>query len=141
MVYTAPVSPMNDIRSRSRLSQESITILSVGGVLLGTAVALGALILTTTERIEYRIVRVEDRLLAVEKETALLRVGIERVEDRLLAVEKETTALRVEIERVVERLSAVENETASLRVDVTEVSARLGRLEAAATTGADASTG
>ena len=89
---------MNDTRSRSRLSQESITILSVGGALLGTAVALGALILTTTGRIEYRI---------------------ERVEDRLLSVEKETTALRVEIERVVERLFAVEDETASLRVDVT----------------------
>ena len=67
---------MNEIGTKLRFSQESTTILSVGGVLLGTAVALGALILTTTERIEHRIERVEDRLLAVEKETASLRVDI-----------------------------------------------------------------
>ena len=102
---------MNDTATKPRLSQESITMLSVGGVLLGTAVALGALILTTTERIEHRI---------------------ERVEDRLLAVEKETASLRVEIERVVERMRAVEEETASLRVDVTELRAGLDHRKAAA---------
>ena len=109
---------MNDTVTKPRLSQESITILSVGGALLGTAVALGALILSTTGRIEHRIERVDSR--------------IERVEDRLLAIEKETAALRAEIERVVERLFAVENETASLRIDITGLSARFERLEAAA---------
>ena len=86
-------------------------MLSVGGALLGTAVALGALILNTTGRIEHRI---------------------ERVEDRLLAVEKETASLRVEVERVVERMLAVEKETASLRVEVTELRAGLDRRKAAA---------
>ena len=81
---------MNDADIKPRLSQESITILSVGGVLLGTAVALGALILTTTERIEHRIERVEDRIGRVEHR-------IERVEDRLLAAEEEITSLRVDI--------------------------------------------
>ena len=75
---------------RTSLSQESVTILSVGGVLLGTAVGLGALILTTTERIEDRIGRVEDRIGRVEHR-------IERVEDRLLAAEKEIASLRVDI--------------------------------------------
>ena len=103
---------MNDTATKPRLSQESITILSVGGALLGTAVALGALILNTTGRIEHRI---------------------ERVEGRLLAVEKETASLRVEIERVVERMRAVEMETASLRVDVTELRAGLDRGKAALT--------
>jgi septal ring factor EnvC (AmiA/AmiB activator) len=110
---------MNDIATKPRLSQESITILSVGGALLGTAVALGALILNTTGRIEHRIERVEHR--------------IERVEDRLLAVEKETASLRVEVERVVERMLAVERETASLRVDVTELRAGLDHRKAATT--------
>ena len=87
-------------------------MLSVGGVLLGTVVALGALILNTTGRIEYRI---------------------ERVEDRLLAVEKETASLRVEVERLVERMRAVEKETASLRIDVTELHAGLYRRKSAAT--------
>ena len=90
-------------------------MLSVGGAVLGTAVALGALILNTTGRIEHRI---------------------ERVEDRLLAVEKETASLRVEVERVVERMLAVERETASLRVDVTELRAGLDRRKAAATSAA-----
>ena len=81
---------MSDAHARTSLSQESITILSVGGVLLGTAVALGALILSTTERIEDRIVRVEDRIGRVEHR-------IERVEDRLLGVEKETASLRIDI--------------------------------------------
>ena len=114
---------MNDTATKPRLSQESITILSVGGALLGTAIALGVLILTTTGRIEYRI---------------------ERVDDRLLAVEKETASLRVEVERVVERMLAVEKETASLRVDVTELRAGLDRRKAAATgaaTGPSASRG
>lgn len=87
-------------------------MLSVGGVLLGTVVAFGALILNTTGRIEHRI---------------------ERVEDRLLAVEKETASLRVEVERLVERMRAVEKETASLRIDVTELHAGLDRRESAAT--------
>ena len=109
---------MDDTGTKPRLSQESITILSVGGALLGTAVALGALILTTTKRIEHRIERVGHR--------------IERVEDRLLAVEKETVSLRVEIERAVERLLAVEKESASLRVDFTELRASLEHRESAA---------
>lgn len=87
-------------------------MLSVGGALLGTTVALGALILNTTGRIEHRI---------------------ERVEDRLLAVEKEIASLRVEVERLVERTRAVEKETASLRIDVTELHAGLDRRESAAT--------
>ena len=103
---------MNDTVTKPRLSQESVTMLSVGGALLGTAVALGALILSTTGRIEHRI---------------------ERVEDRLLAVEKETASLRVEVERVVERMLAVERETASLRVDVTELRAGLDHRKAATT--------
>lgn len=118
-------------------------MLSVGGVLLGTVVALSTLILNTTGRIEHRIERVEDRLLAVEKETASLRVEVERVEDRLLAVERETASLRVEVERVVERMLGVEKETASLRVDVTELRAGLDRQKAAASgavTGPSAST-
>ena len=102
---------MNRTATNPRLSQESITILSVGGALLGTAVALGALILNTTGRIEHRI---------------------ERVEDRLLAVEKETASLRVEVERVVEQMFAVEKETSSLRVDFTELRAGLEREKAAA---------
>ena len=69
-------APMNDTATKPRLSQESITILSVGGALVGTAVALGALILTTTERIEHRIERVVERMLAVENETASLRVDV-----------------------------------------------------------------
>ena len=104
-------------------------MLSVGGVLLGTVVTLGALILNTTGRIEHRIEGVEHR--------------IERVEDRLLAVEKETASLRVEVERLVERTRAVEKETASLRVDVTELRAGLDRQKAAAAgtvTGPSAST-
>ena len=100
-------------------------MLSVGGVLLGTVVALSTLILNTTGRIEHRIERVEDRIGRVEHR-------IERVEDRLLAVEKETASLRVEVERVVERMLAVEKETASLRVDVTELRAGLERQKAAA---------
>ena len=94
-------------------------MLSVGGVLLGTVVALGALILNTTGRIEHRIERVEHR--------------IERVEDRLLAVEKETASLRVEVQRLVERMRAVEKETASLRIDVTELHAGLDRRKSTAT--------
>ena len=103
--YTGQSNAMNDPATKPRLSQESITILSVGGALLGTAVALGALILSTTGRIEHRIERVEDRIGRVEHR-------IERVEDRLLAVEKET---------------------ASLRVDVTELRAGLDRRKSAAT--------
>lgn len=148
--YTGQSNAMNDTATKPRLSQESITMLSVGGVLLGTVVALSTLILNTTgriehriERVEHRIKRVEDRLLAVEKETASLRVEVERVEDRLLAVERETASLRVEVERVVERMLGVEKETASLRVDVTELHAGLDRQKAAAAgavTGPSAST-
>lgn len=85
---------MKASNTRTSLSQECVAILSVGGVLLGTAVALGALILTTTERIEERIGRVEHR--------------IERVEDRLLAAEKEIESLRVDIAELrlsIERLA------------------------------------
>ena len=95
---------MNEIGTKPRFSQESTTILSVGGVLLGTAVALGALILTTTERIEHRIERVEDRIGRVEHR-------IERIEDRLLAVEMETASLRVDIAEL--RVSLERGESAA----------------------------
>ena len=91
--YTERSAYMNVPGTKPRLSQESITILSVGGALLGTAVALGVLILTTTERIEHRIERVEDRLLAVEKETASLRVDI--AELRASLERRQTTAIGI----------------------------------------------
>ena len=88
--YTERSTYMNVPGTKPRLSQESITILSVGGALLATAVALGALILTTTERIEHRIERIEDRLLAVENETESLRVDI--AELRVSLERRKTTA-------------------------------------------------
>ena len=88
--YTERNAYMNVPGTKPRLSQETVTILSVGGALLATAVALGALILTTTERIEHRIERVEDRLLAVEKETASLRIDI--AELRVSLERRKTTA-------------------------------------------------
>ena len=96
--------------ARTSLSQESVAILSVGGVLLGTTVALGALILTTTERIEDRIGRVEDRIGRVEHR-------IERIEDRLLAAEKEIASLRVDIAELRSSIERLEADVTGMRGD------------------------
>lgn len=107
---------MNDTHTRPRLSQESITILSVGGALLGTAVALGALVLSTTGRIEHRIDRVDDRLLSVEKETASLRV--------------EVTELRADVNGLRTDLTELRTDFTELRADVNELRADVNGLRA-----------